>query len=57
MKEDINALDELNKGALMGAYSINYILEKVEDKKLVKILEVFLNKLPDFMKVNLQHIA
>ena len=39
MKEDINALDELNKGALMGAYSINYILEKVEDKKLVKILE------------------
>ena len=29
MKEDINALDELNKGALMGAYSINYILEKV----------------------------
>ena len=39
MKEDINALDELNKGALMGAYSINYILEKVEDKKLVKLLE------------------
>ena len=39
MKEDINALDELNKGALMGAYSINYILVKVEDKKLVKILE------------------
>ena len=38
MKEDINALDELNKGALMGAYSINYILEKVEDKKLVKLL-------------------
>lgn len=39
MKEDINALDELNKGALMGVYSINYILEKVEDKKLKKTLE------------------
>ena len=38
MKEDINALDELNKGALMGAYSINYILEKVFIKTTSKIL-------------------
>lgn len=37
--EDINALDEINKGALMGVNSISYILEKIEDKKLKKLLE------------------
>lgn len=38
-EEKLNVLDELNKGACMGRDSINYVLEKVENKKLKKILE------------------
>lgn len=38
-EEKLNALDELNKGACMGRDSINYILDKVENKKLKKVLE------------------
>ena len=34
MNEDINALDEINKGACMGMDAIDDILDKVEDKKL-----------------------
>lgn len=37
-KEDINALDELNKGACMGKDSINFIIQKVKDKKLKNTL-------------------
>ena len=39
MKEDINALDEIHKGASMGQDAINYILDKVEDDSLKKELE------------------
>ena len=39
MNDNINALDELNKGASMGRDTINYVLDKVEDKKLKKILD------------------
>ena len=35
----LNVLDELSKGCSMGTDSINYVLEKVENKKLKKILE------------------
>lgn len=38
MKEELNVLDELNKGSCMGRDSINYVLEKVNNKKLKKIL-------------------
>lgn len=38
MKEDINALDEIHKGACMGMDAIHFILDKVEDKKLKKVL-------------------
>ena len=38
-EEKLNALDELNKGACMGRDSINYVLDKVENKKLKKVLE------------------
>lgn len=38
MEEELNVLDELNKGACMGRDSINYVLEKVNNKKLKKIL-------------------
>lgn len=33
MKDNINSLDELNKGACMGMDAILYILDKVENEK------------------------
>ncbi len=39
MKENINALDEINKGATMGIEAVNLVLEKVEDKDLKKVLK------------------
>ena len=39
MKEDINALDEIHKGACMGIDALSYVLEKVEDEKFKKVLE------------------
>lgn len=36
--EDINALDEIHKGSCMGSDAISFILEKVDDKKLEKLL-------------------
>lgn len=39
MKDNINALDELNKGCNMGSTAISYIYDKIENKKLQKELE------------------
>lgn len=39
MKEDINALDEIHKGACMGMDAIHFIQDKVEDKNLKKVLD------------------
>ena len=39
MKENINVLDEINKGACMGIDAISYIIAKVKDKKFKKLLE------------------
>lgn len=39
MKEDINALDEIHKGACMGKDAIDFVLDKVKDKNLVKELK------------------
>lgn len=38
-ENEINVLDELNKGACMGMDAINYILDKVEDESLKKELD------------------
>ena len=38
-KNEINVLDELNKGACMGMDAIHYILDKVEDEDLKKELD------------------
>lgn len=38
-KEDINALDEVHKGACMGTDAIHFVLDKVEDDNLKKVLE------------------
>ncbi len=37
-ENDVNVLDELNKGACMGTDAINFILDKVEDPKLKEVL-------------------
>ena len=39
MKENINALDEINKGATMGIDAINFVIEKVEDEKFKEVLQ------------------
>ena len=39
VKEDINALDEIHKGACMGIDAISFVLDKVEDKNLKAELE------------------
>ena len=39
-KNEINVLDELNKGATMGMDAIHFILDKVKDKDLKKELNV-----------------
>ena len=39
MKEDINALDEIHKGACMGKDAIKDVLDKVEDDSLKKELQ------------------
>ena len=39
MKEDINALDEIHKGACMGKDALSFVMDKVEDDSLKKELE------------------
>lgn len=50
MKENINVLDELNKGASMGMDAIHFILDKVEDNELKKTLELEYNKYKDISR-------
>ena len=39
MEENLNVLDELNKGATMGIDAIKFVLEKVEDDDFKTKLE------------------
>ena len=43
MEENINALDEIHKGACMGVDALNNIINKVEDKNFIKVLKEHLN--------------
>ena len=36
MKENINALDEIHKGACMGVDALSFVLDKVEDQDFKK---------------------
>lgn len=36
MEENVNILDEINKGASMGEDAISFVLDKVEDDNLRK---------------------
>lgn len=47
MKENLNVLDELNKGATMGMDAINFVMDKVEDNEFKKTLELEYNKYKD----------
>ena len=38
-KNEVNVLDELNKGACMGMDAINFVLDKVEDKEFRDLLD------------------
>ena len=48
MKENINALDEIHKGACMGVDALSYVLDKVEDNSFKKELEKEYN---DYKKI------
>ena len=50
MKENINALDELSKGACMGMDAINFILDKIEDPEFKDSLKVQYDKYQDIEK-------
>ena len=39
MEENINALDEISKGASMGIDAISFVLDKVEDNDFKDLLE------------------
>ncbi len=39
MKENINVLDEINKGATMGMNAIHFVLDKIEDEDFKQVLE------------------
>lgn len=47
-KEEIDVLDELNKGACMGRDAIHFIMDKVEDDGLKKELE---NQYAEYKKI------
>lgn len=42
-KNEVNVLDELNKGCSMGIDAISYILDKVKNSEFKKVLEIQLN--------------
>ncbi|MBR2245604.1 MAG: hypothetical protein IJ880_01035, partial [Bacilli bacterium] len=43
-KENISALDEVNKGACMGMDAVDFLLDKVKDKNLKQLLKDSYNK-------------
>lgn len=43
-ENNLNVLDEVNKGSNMGMDAINYVLDKVEDMNFKKVLDVEYNK-------------
>ena len=43
-ENEVNVMDEINKGACMGMDAIHFVLDKVEDDDLHKVLEEQYNK-------------
>lgn len=50
MEKEINVLDELNKGACMGMDAIDFIIDKVTDDNLKKVLDKQYNKYKDISR-------
>ena len=50
MKENINALDEIHKGACMGQDALSFVLDKVEDKKFKELLQKQFDDYDDIAK-------
>lgn len=47
---NLNILDEINKGATMGMDAISYVSEKVGDKNFQNVLDIEYNKYKDISK-------
>mgnify|MGYP007098583495 CR=1 FL=1 len=45
--QNLNILDEVNKGATMGMNAISYVSEKVTDSKFKNVLDIEYNKYKD----------
>ncbi len=50
-EENINALDEIHKGACMGIDAIHFVIDKVEDEELKKVLE---KQISDYQEISLR---
>ena len=48
--QNLNILDEVNKGATMGMDAISYVSEKVKDNDFKKVLDVEYNKYEDISR-------
>ena len=49
-KEDINALDEIHKGAYMGIDAVNFVLDKVQSSELEEVLHKQHNQYKDIAR-------
>lgn len=49
-KEEMNILDEVNKGATMGMDAINYLEPKVQDDRFKDVLDIEYNKYKDISR-------
>ena len=49
-KNEVNVLDEINKGACMGRDAIHFILDKVKDEDLKSELDIQYNKYKEIAK-------
>ena len=48
--QNLNILDEVNKGATMGMDAITFVYDKVKDKEFGKVLDVEFNKYKDISR-------
>ncbi len=48
--QNLNILDEVNKGATMGMDAISYVAQKVKDDEFKKVLDVEYNKYEDISR-------
>ena len=51
--QNLNILDEVNKGATMGMDAISFVSEKVEDSKFKQVLDTEYNK---YKKITKKHL-